>query len=276
MKLHFISGLPRSGGTLLSSLLQQNPAFCARELSPMYYTICDMEKSLSPYNDTSVEVTSSNRIDILTGIFESYYKYDKYLTVFDHSQYWSQKQALIMTELFPTSVMICVVRDLVEILNSFEHLYQQNPLHLSKYHGYDPHTTVVGRAAFLCSREGPVGKAWDGLSELYYSGQPDNRVLFIEYNDLVVNWNKQIQRIHDAIGYSPDFTYCENIDSYLSLESSYSEVVNMPTLMKVRPTVKAIPRKLILPPDLVKQYSGKEFWRHPSEATAAKDSQLVN
>ncbi len=35
-RLHFISGLPRSGSTLLAALLRQNPRFSAGMSSPVY------------------------------------------------------------------------------------------------------------------------------------------------------------------------------------------------------------------------------------------------
>jgi sulfotransferase len=35
-RLHFISGLPRSGSTLLAALLRQNPRFTAGMSSPVY------------------------------------------------------------------------------------------------------------------------------------------------------------------------------------------------------------------------------------------------
>ncbi|MEG4240263.1 sulfotransferase [Microcoleus sp. Pol14C6] len=35
MKAHFISGLPRSGSTLLAALLRQNPRFHAAMTSPV-------------------------------------------------------------------------------------------------------------------------------------------------------------------------------------------------------------------------------------------------
>ncbi|MFB8797203.1 MAG: sulfotransferase [Microcoleus sp.] len=36
MKAHFISGLPRSGSTLLAALLRQNPRFHAAMTSPVW------------------------------------------------------------------------------------------------------------------------------------------------------------------------------------------------------------------------------------------------
>jgi len=41
-KLHFISGLPRSGSTMLSSILKQNPRFTASMTDP----VLDMSRSI--------------------------------------------------------------------------------------------------------------------------------------------------------------------------------------------------------------------------------------
>jgi len=267
MNIHFISGLPRSGGSLLSALLQQNLTLHSRFVSPLYHIIADMERSMSPLYDTSGDLIEEEKLNMMRAVFSAYYARNHGQIKFDSSQYWTGKQALL-GRLFPDSVMICVVRDLVDILNSFEHLYQKYPLYLSKFYGFNPHTTIASRASFLCSSDGPVGKAWDGLSELYHSAREKKSILFLEYSDVVRFPMIALNKIHTKIN-APMWEYSDNLDAHLP-DTAYEYRVNMPNLLFVGHKVKAVSRKLILPPDLVKQYSGREFWRGPTSSLAVK------
>jgi hypothetical protein len=52
--LHFISGLPRSGSTLLAGLLRQNPRFAAAMTGPVGGLVTTLLNSMSPQNETAV------------------------------------------------------------------------------------------------------------------------------------------------------------------------------------------------------------------------------
>jgi hypothetical protein len=49
--IHFISGLPRSGSTLLSAILKQNPRFHAGMTGPVGSLVDAMLRSMSMNND---------------------------------------------------------------------------------------------------------------------------------------------------------------------------------------------------------------------------------
>jgi sulfotransferase len=50
-RLHFISGLPRSGSTLLAALLRQNPRFSSGMSSPTYQLFRTMLAETSARNE---------------------------------------------------------------------------------------------------------------------------------------------------------------------------------------------------------------------------------
>ena len=52
--IHFISGLPRSGSTLLAAILRQNPRFHAGMTSPVGAMYQALEQSMSRRSDTAV------------------------------------------------------------------------------------------------------------------------------------------------------------------------------------------------------------------------------
>ena len=56
-RLHFISGLPRSGSTLLAALLRQNPRFTAGMSSPVYPLFRSMLTETSARNEGAVSAS---------------------------------------------------------------------------------------------------------------------------------------------------------------------------------------------------------------------------
>ena len=72
-RLHFISGLPRSGSTLLAALLRQNPRFSAGMSSPVYALFRSMLRETSARNEGSVFIDDDIRKRLLRGVFDAYY-----------------------------------------------------------------------------------------------------------------------------------------------------------------------------------------------------------
>ena len=63
--IHFISGLPRSGSTLLAAILRQNPRFYAAMTSPVGAMYMALEGAMSRRNETAVFITETQRRDLL-------------------------------------------------------------------------------------------------------------------------------------------------------------------------------------------------------------------
>ena len=72
--LHFISGLPRSGSTLLAAILRQNPAFHAAMSSPLYQIVMAALGAMGPKNDYHSFIEDHQRNDIATAVVEAFYR----------------------------------------------------------------------------------------------------------------------------------------------------------------------------------------------------------
>ncbi|MEG4818354.1 sulfotransferase [Microcoleus sp. K5-D4] len=73
MKAHFISGLPRSGSTLLAALLRQNPRFHAAMTSPVGGLVERMWSAMTEDNEFSVFISSEQKLALIMSIFSAYY-----------------------------------------------------------------------------------------------------------------------------------------------------------------------------------------------------------
>jgi hypothetical protein len=62
--IHFISGLPRSGSTLLAAILRQNPRFHAAMTSPVGSLYTALEAAMSRRNETAVSLGGPHDLTI--------------------------------------------------------------------------------------------------------------------------------------------------------------------------------------------------------------------
>ena len=67
-RFHFISGLPRSGSTLLAAILNQNPRFHAGMTSPLADIMGAVMAEASSKNDFSYDVSDEQRVAMLGAI----------------------------------------------------------------------------------------------------------------------------------------------------------------------------------------------------------------
>ncbi|HZP66341.1 MAG TPA: sulfotransferase, partial [Rudaea sp.] len=97
-KFHFISGLPRSGTTLLAAVLNQNPRFRAGMTSPLADIMGVVMAETSSKNDFSFAVSEEQRYSLLRGLAENLYAGRAGAdVVFDTSRLWCSRMRLLET-----------------------------------------------------------------------------------------------------------------------------------------------------------------------------------
>ena len=69
--IHFISGLPRSGSTLLAALLRQNPRFQAGMSGPLAGLFGALLGEMSARNEYSIFIDDAKRQRILRGLLDN-------------------------------------------------------------------------------------------------------------------------------------------------------------------------------------------------------------
>ena len=124
---YFISGLPRSGSTLLSSILKQNPDFYADIASPVQ-GLTGNSIDVITSGESNLNITEDQRKNLMYGVFDGYYKNIEKPVIFDSSRGWTKKTPFLKA-LFPYTKILCPVRDIVSILNSFEMIASKNPFY---------------------------------------------------------------------------------------------------------------------------------------------------
>jgi len=256
--IHFISGLPRSGSTLLSALLRQNPRFHASITSPVGRIFCAVQEATSQSNESAVFLNDQTRYRLLESIFHCYYENCACDVKFDTNRLWTTKLPILKT-IFPYSKMLACVRDPAWIIDSIESLLRETP-QLSGLFGFHSEGTLFSRVETLIAKDGLLGFAYDGLREAVYGPYREN-IALVRYESLVEHPHNTMAAIYAFLG-----------EKYAEGQHDFEHVIQPPGLKefdarlgtpglhrvyyKVRPPTDVIQ----IPPDLVKRFRAMAFW----------------
>ncbi len=263
--LHFISGLPRSGSTLLAGILRQNPRFYAAMTSPVGGMVQAMLNTFSAGIETAVFLDEERRRAILRAIVGAYYtpQADKEV-VFDTNRMWTARLPLLRA-LYPQSRVICCVRDVAWIMDSFERLVRRNAFEPSRLFATpEERATVFSRTEVLAHRDRVVGFAWSALKEAYY-GEHSDSLLLVEYDILCQKPEACLRLIYQWLG-EPWFAH--DFDNVEYDEPEFDRQIGAPGLHAVKRKVRFEARQSVLPPDLIQKFAPLAFWRDQAGSAA--------
>jgi sulfotransferase len=257
--IHFISGLPRSGSTLLAGILRQNPRFHAGMTSPVGSMYMALETAMSRRNDTALFIDDAQRRAVLKGLFANYYEaIHPAKVVFDTNRAWCTKLPALM-QLFPAARVICCVRHIGWIMDSIERLVRRNAFELSGMFGFEPGFTVYTRVGRLASSDGLVGYALDALREGFF-GEHAARLILVEYQALTRAPQETLQHLYTMLSEPQSAHDFENVDYQAE---DFDLALGARGLHTVRRRVEWVERQSVLPPPLFERFGGDMFWRVP-------------
>jgi len=262
----FLGGLPRSGSTVLASLLSQNPAVYASPNSPLVNMLVNVNKHLQDTEQAKAFLQPTQRIDVLRHIMTGFYAFADHSVVIDKSRSWPHPHNLaLLTELLEQPVkIIATVRDLPSVLASFIRIIHEQPETVSfvdqALRDQRQLCTDINRAQLLFSPQGTVYEAWYTLKQAFTEGWGPH-IHLVEYDDLVNNPERTLAYLYEFLGL-PAFTH--DLTNIINHTPENDLVYHMPTLHHVRPRLqKTAPSpRLVLGDALFMQYmSVPHFWR---------------
>jgi sulfotransferase len=255
--VHFISGLPRSGSTLLCALLRQNPRFVAGVTSPVLELFTLLLRQMGATSEFAPFYTDERRARILQGVIQAYHAAQPGQVVFDTARLWTRQMALI-AGLYPSARVICCVRDVPWIMDSTERMLQRNPLQTSAILDHTAGVSIGTRAASLMEQsKGFIGGPWSGLREAWF-GPFARNLIVVRYESLAESPGPTLNALYAALGETP---FAHRFDNLEHDEPEYDAKLGMPGLHRVRQRVELETRESILPPEFFNQYVGASFWR---------------
>jgi sulfotransferase len=253
---HFISGLPRAGSTLLASILNQNPACSASIMSPLGRIVTASLTAMGPSNEAESFITNDQRKYIIEGLVASFYADDAHAVIFDNNRRWCANMALL-NEVFPDSKVIACLRSPAAIVDSFERLFQANPLNLSVAYGATANLTVYDRVKELMQSTGVVGFALNAFRGAFFGPHKEN-LICVSYDDLARFPAAIMAEITQALSLPPHNYNFEVIEQIPGVEQ-FDRDISTPGLHTLKSRVVYEPRTSVLPPDILRSLP-PAFW----------------
>lgn len=266
-KYYFISGLHRSGSTLLSAILNQNPRFYSGPMSPVLPMIENLESFMM---DNEFFVSAPKPLqshEILSSLINHYYNDIHKTVVFDKNRMWPNHINYIEGYIKQGAKIICPVRNIDEILSSFLKLIRNN----KNEEIFNPIDRQVidknlplndyNRCKILLSSQWHLVLSIKAMENAVNNNLRD-RLLFVEYRDLVLNPVSTFNRIYNFLGedyYEHNFQTIKNKNVVKD-----EEYYNLKGLHDVREKLEITSDnpKDYLTEDIINECRQLEFWRN--------------
>jgi len=199
-----LSGLPRTGSTLLSSILNQNPKIHAEGNSAVCQLMWDSYISCSI--NCAEQILANKRektvFDIISSIPSLYYKdiSDEKTIIVDKSRSWTiETNVQILQAFIDNNIKIIVLeRPLEEVVKSFAKLFKENEKDFNALQ-------------FLKPMSEPIMRSLSGISWAKKNNEK-NTFLFIKYKELVENPQNVMEKIYKFCLWEPFQHSFENLE----------------------------------------------------------------
>lgn len=262
-KIYFISGLPRSGSTLLCNVLCQNPDFKATQSSAMLealFAIRNQWDKWIEHKATDEAVSEQKKLQVLRGIFYTYHVEYKEPVIFDKSRGWLAHLELAEYILGGKAKVIVPVRDVRDILASFESLWRESSAYRQleiESANYFRMQTVAGRCEMWSREDQPVGLAYNRVKDALQREFRD-RMHFVPYERFTRNPERVMRDIYNFLGeeyYTHDFN---NVEQVIWEDDRAHGMKLHDIRSKIEPQEPKWPK--ILGDEVARKYAGLELW----------------
>ena len=253
-KYHFLAGFPRSGNTLLSSILNQNPSIYSSPLSPTLAILSNIHEMIR--SNQNIKRSDRNDIGQFTkNILKNYYKDINKPIIIDREKVWATpiNFPLIKHYIDPKPKIIFTVRPIIEILTSFidilpEHSYLDQEMLEFGYLNKNYLTKNDNRCDFLMRPFGLIDKCLFSINEITKLENKENFCV-IQYDEIVNNPQDIMKKVYKFLEI-PEYKH--NFDNIVKLEKENDEKIGQPKDMhKIRKKLKKISKD---PKDVLSDY----------------------
>lgn len=276
---YFMAGLPRSGSTLLSSILNQNPRFYSGPSSPVLGAMFAIEQNFMG-NELYHGYPKPDQVrEIIGSIPHHFYSDVQKPVVFDKNRAWTARVPYIEGYIGQQAKILVPVRRIDEILTSILTMIHRNPFQEGQPRinfvdeqliKTDIPINDLNRCMYLLNDGGIVYESLNAIMMGFQQNVRD-KMHFVDYNDLVDNPEKIMEDIYDFLGeefYDHDFGSISNIhreDDLITYGLSDMHHVRS-EVKKTSPSPASILPEEIL--DLYEQNKRRlEFWGTPDIVT---------
>jgi hypothetical protein len=268
-RLFFMAGLQRTGATLLSSILNQNKNVCVPPASALLQM---MIKQTEAYDaPANIDYPRTNSIaNVIKNCPYNFYADTDAKYIIDKNINWPSPHGMhiIKTYISENVKIICPVRDIIDILVSFD----------TVINAMDDKSSVImdslvqretladkpmadRRADWLMRYNNDISIC---INNMKHAANPLYRKMFhfVEYENIITNPKAEVDKIYDFLEIPKYNHVYENITDPSGI--SENSLTGIKNLHKIRPNIQKKSRnpQNVLLPETIRRYSGLEFWRN--------------
>jgi len=211
--LYFLGGLPRSGSTLLGSLLNQHLDIYVSPTSPLGDVLTDIEKS---FNQLDIQFTFDRKnisYNVYSSILSNFYNHISKPIILDKHRFWGKNLDTVQKFLSNKPKIVATYRPIPEVITSYISLIEKTK-HQNNF--IDNHLrqdnlqiTNNNRADYIWRYY--VAPSYESM--IYGITKYPDWVHLVEYNNLIKNPKEEMQKIYNFLevnNYENNFDMIEN------------------------------------------------------------------
>ena len=284
---YFMAGLPRAGSTLLSTLLNQNPRFYSGPSSPVLGAMFSLHDNFQT-NELYTGYPKPNQVNEMVGsVIKHWYSDIEEEVIFDKNRAWTARVPFIEGYIRQEAKIVVPVRRVDEILASILTMIRRNPFQEGQ-----PRINFVDE--ILVKNNVPIndenrcnhllnqgGILWESLNavKLGVDEGHGDKFLFVDYNELVEDPQKELNDIYKFLGEEPfEHTFDELSNTHRENDLETYGLGDMHEVHSKLEKTSSDPSE-VLPESIIKLYNDNkktlEFWNY-SEAMKVNNQPLRN
>lgn len=269
---YFMAGLPRSGSTMLSAILNQNPRFYSGPSSPVTGLMVTLENVLSSDELFLAYPKIDQAKEIISNILHHYYSDVAKPVIFDKNRSWVNRLHYIPGYFGFQPKVLCPVRNIDEILTSFINMHRRNPYEVNGKINFMDDMLVKSnlpltddnRCELLASPNGILGQSYNAIKQVLMEGR-QSQLHFVEYDELTTNPEETMKKIYEFLEepyFEHDFSNLVN-----QHQENDAQVYGLADMHVVRNELKktSLDPEEVLSKRILQQCEGAEFWRDLAE-----------
>ena len=285
-----MGGLPRAGSTLLSTLLNQNPRFHSGPSSPVLGAMFATHDNFQN-NELYTGYPKPNQVNEIVGsVIRHWYSDVEQEVIFDKNRAWSARVPFIEGYIGQEAKIIVPVRRVDEILTSLLTM-----VHRNTFVEGQPRINFVdeqlvknnipisdeNRCQYLLTTQG--GIVWESLNAVKLgveAGHAD-KFLFVDYNNLVEDPQKELNEIYEFLGEEPfDHTFDGLTNEYREDDLTTYGLSDMHEVHSKLEKTSPDP-STVLPDSIIELYNSNkknlEFWNYSNDSGVINtQSKVIN
>lgn len=211
--LYFLGGLPRSGSTLLGSILNQHPDIYVSPTSPLGDVVSGIEKT---FNEVDIQFTFDRKeisYNVYSSVLANFYNHIPKTVILDKHRFWGKNLDTVQTFLSNKPKIIATYRSIPEVLTSYISLIKRSN-HENNFideHLRKDNLQITNNNRAECIWRYYVAPSYESM--IYGMTKYPDWVHLVEYNSLVKNPQKELDKIYnflDVASYTNTFHKIEN------------------------------------------------------------------